>query len=135
AYGLSEYGLTALTRNLYSEFDFTRTILQGETLGLSQQGFYNDFMLSREAIGVMYDMMLQDIVSHRLPADVMFSQIPEERLAHLDLSYAELNAHDTQVMDVLAYQTEHFDFDGVKALYATETSSYQENDFFDDMFV
>ena len=41
--GLSDYGMKALIRNVFSEFDFTKALFCGEHFGIEQTNGFNDF--------------------------------------------------------------------------------------------
>lgn len=97
--GLSERALTALIRDVFSEFDFTKALLFGEDFNLSRINGFNDFYISPEAIGRYYDMMISGLVLQTIPIQLIQNLIPLSRLAELDLAYAELDEQDLSIIN------------------------------------
>lgn len=96
--GLSDYALTALVRNVFSEYDFSKSLLAGEGFEISQKSGFNDFMLSPEAIGLYYDLFVSGIVQQTLPGEWLFAHVPNDRIENLNLDYAFLNPHDSALI-------------------------------------
>lgn len=130
--GLSDFAKFALVRNIFSEFDFTKSMLQGEAWGLKHTNGFNDFGLSLEAIGPYYDLMVDAVVQNKIPGNYIFDHVPDENLANLDLSYAEFDAQDMATIDDLTDSLHAFDFAPLNDML-----SGQNTDFFAefDVFV
>ncbi|MFO1257434.1 MAG: hypothetical protein U1E78_03310 [Gammaproteobacteria bacterium] len=96
--GLSDYALTALVRNVFSEYDFSKSLLAGESFEISQKSGFNDFVLSPEAIGLYYDLFVSGIVQQSLPGEWLFAHVPNDRIENLNLDYAFLNYHDSALI-------------------------------------
>lgn len=104
--GLNENTLRNLISQMYSEYDFIKDYLAGESFGLSHHNGYNNFLLMPEAMGRFYDFLIQDIVKGKLPIDFILAKIPNERLFEIALSRIPVNFHDsillTQLQSILA---------------------------------
>lgn len=124
--GLSDYAKLALVRDVYSEMDFTRSLLTGDDFGVSHQNNFNDFGLRPEAIGPFYDILVDGVIHNKIPSQDFFSHVPVENLVDLDLSYAELSAGDQQVVDQITEQFQAHDFSMLDQLFLSEQDGWMD---------
>lgn|GEM_PF-4183027 len=106
-FGLSHSAQTLVVRDLYSERDFMQAMLAGEEFDVAHDTNYNNFMLRQEAIGPYYDLLVDSVIQHPSVADFIFEQVPNERIADLDLSYASVSQTDQAVLDSLSQELSH----------------------------
>lgn len=109
--GLSDYALSALVRNVFSEFDFSKALLSGESFNISQNSGFNNFMLSPEAVGLYYDLFVSGVVNHTLPGEWLLAHVPNERFENLNLDYAFLSDHDAELVTHISHDVKEGHFD------------------------
>ncbi len=117
--GLSDNALNLLVRNLYSEYDFMKDYLKGDTFTLSHKNGYNNFLLMPEAFGHFYDSVVHDLVHQKIPASFLFDRVPDERIAELDLSQIPVNLHDSIVLSHIQESISEHDFQHIKQCFLT----------------
>ncbi len=131
--GLSDKTLNLLVRNLYSEYDFMKDYLKGDTFTLSHKNGYNNFLLRPEGFGHFYDLVVHDLVHQKIPASFLFDRVPDERLAELDLSHLPVNLHDSIVLSHIQDSISEHDFQYIKRLFLS--NDLQHNIMFDEFNV
>lgn len=124
--GLSESTLNFLIRHIYSEYDFMKDYLKGDTFSLSHQNGYNNFLLMPEVFGRFYDFLLHDLIHCKLTADFLFARVPEERLCGLDLSVLPVDFHDSIVLSQLQSRLAEGNFQDFKKLFRIEAFTQEE---------
>jgi hypothetical protein len=118
--GLSDKTLNLLVRNLYSEYDFMKDYLKGDTFTLSHQNGYNNFLLMPEAFGLFYDRVAHDLVHQKIPARFLFDRVPDERLAELDLSQMPVNLHDSIVLSHIQESMSEHEYHHLKNCFLSD---------------
>ncbi len=121
--GLSEKALTAVIRQLYSEYDFIKDYLKGDLFNLSDKQGYNNFLLLPEAFGYCYDMFVRDLVHQKIPGSYLFDRVPQERLIELDISAIPADFHDSVVLSQIQAQLHEGSADALKNLFMSENDS------------
>lgn len=102
-FGLNDETKTVILRNIYSELDFTKDFLSGDTFGLSTAKNYNSFMLYPEGLGKIYDLVTDGIVHNHISSDFLWNRVSESNFADLDLQHIPLAFHDSVILsDILS---------------------------------
>jgi len=115
--GLSEFSAKALVRNVFSEFDFSKQLLKGEDFGIAKGNSFNDFLLNSEAIGVVYDLLVDGLIDKTLPGEFLLTHVSPERFEQIDLSYVQFNLHDASVIDAISGQLQDGNYNEFKSIF------------------
>ncbi|MBS0289403.1 MAG: hypothetical protein JSS07_05155 [Proteobacteria bacterium] len=113
--GLSYQGFASLVRNVYPIYDFVKNCLVNDNLILQQKG-YNNFMLMKDAFSRLYDLVVRDVVYHRLAGDFIFESC-QKKLFSLDLSQLPANFHDSIVFSNIQSDLAEHHLDTLKSLF------------------
>ncbi len=117
AVGLSDLAKLAVVRNLISEFDFTKSLLEGHNWGIENTNGFNDFGLRGEAIGVYYDLVVDAVVQSKVPGEYWLQHVPDSHFSEFDLSYVSLDSSDQIMIDELTHAFEDQDFSTFQSLF------------------
>lgn len=118
-FGLSEKTLTQVVNHLYNEYDLTKDYLKGDTFSLSPENGYNNFLLRTDGIGVFYDLLIHDVVHHKIPGDFILDRVDPSHYADLDLSDLPMDFHDSVVIAQLQTDFQEHSFQGLQQLLLT----------------
>lgn len=100
-FGLSAKTLTALSKKLYTQYDFVRDYLKGEDFGFSHQRGYNDFLLRPEAFENVYSLLVDELVYQRLPKNFLQERVSTDKLNVLNDNLLSVDFHDSIVLSEL----------------------------------
>ncbi len=117
-FGLSDVGLHSVSKYLFTEYDFTKSILSGDEFGVKHTNGLNDFGMSPEAIGVYYDLWLSSMVNHQISPDNFLARItPQDLLGIQNFEELGLSPADQLSMEAILTQAKLGDFSGLQNLY------------------
>lgn len=115
--GLSADTKLSIIRDVYSEIELTKDYLDGDHFGISNQNGYNNFIIYPEALGHVYDLVTEGIVSHAFSADFLWDRVADETILSLDLQHLPVNFFDSILLnDTLAHQ-DHASVDTIKSWF------------------
>ncbi len=114
--GLSPETKTVIIRDLLSEYDMTKGLLQGDSLGISNENNYNDFLIYPEAIGAVYDQVADGLARNVISTDFLWQRVDSEADVSFDFSAMSLSAPDNLVLSELMPESENSQPGVVRAL-------------------
>lgn len=87
-----------IIRDLYSEYDMTKQLLSGKSIGLSEEFGYNNFSIYPEAIGTVHDLITNGLVNNLISHDYLWQQIEHQDGLAIDFSNIPLTEHDQFIL-------------------------------------
>jgi len=96
--GISAEVKTAIIRDLLSEYDMTKGMLQGDNLGISSKNNYNDFLIYPEAIGIVYDQVTEGLAHNTIATDFLWQRVDLDNGSGFDFNNIDLSAQDSLVI-------------------------------------
>jgi len=121
--GISPRTLKLLTETLYTQYDFMRDYLNGDLFTLTKQNGYNDFVLRPEAFHSFYNLLVHDLVYHRLPADFLLQRLDKKQLQDSDFGDFPVNLHDSVVLAQLQADLSEGRFERLNEFYKVSPAS------------
>lgn len=123
---LSPFAKFAVVRELLSEFDFTKSLLQGEDWGIAKTNGFNDFGLRPDGIGPYYDLMVDAVVQGKAGAEFLLAHVPESHFEQADFSAISFGQEDSALIGELMTAFSEHDLAAVtKALDPTTSFDAQ----------
>jgi len=93
--GISSEAKAAIIRDVLSEYDITKGMLQGDNLGISNKNNYNDFLIYPEAIGIVYDQLTEGLAHNTIGSDFLWQRVEMENVLEFDFNTIDLSAQDS----------------------------------------
>lgn len=98
-FSISDAAKFALVRDIYSEADFMKDCLSGDQFGISHKRHYNDFLLFPEAIGKVYDLIVEGIVHHGFDPQFLWDRISDNTLLNINFTNIFISQEDSDFLN------------------------------------